>query len=53
MRRANQYLIVKDGKLFIINTPKGKSKISLVSANQIEKLINSNKKNFLVVLRES
>jgi hypothetical protein len=34
MRRENQYHLIKDGKSFIINAHKGKSKISLVSANQ-------------------
>ena len=33
MRRANQYRLIKDGKSFIIDAHKGKSKISLVSAN--------------------
>jgi hypothetical protein len=32
MRRANQYRLNKDGKFFIINAHKCKSKISLVSA---------------------
>jgi hypothetical protein len=34
MQRANQYPLIKDGKSYIINAHKGKSKISLVSANQ-------------------
>jgi hypothetical protein len=37
MWRDNQYLLIKDGKYYIINTHKGKSKISLVSANQVKK----------------
>ena len=53
MRRANQYRLIKDGKLFIINAHKGKSKISLVSANQAKKLISSNKKYVLLFLREN
>jgi hypothetical protein len=44
MRRENQYHLTKDGKYFIINAHKGKSKISLVSANQDKKLISSSKK---------
>lgn len=43
MRRVNQYRFIKDGKSFIINAHKGKSKISLVSANQAKKLISSSK----------
>jgi hypothetical protein len=44
MQRANQYQLIKDGKSYIINTHKGKSNISLVSANQAKKLISSSKK---------
>jgi hypothetical protein len=39
MRRENQYRLIKDGKSFIINAHKGKSRISLVSTNQAKKLI--------------
>jgi hypothetical protein len=39
-RRENQYCLIKDEKYFIINAHKGKSKISLVSANQAKKLIS-------------
>nr|QHR91259.1 hypothetical protein Q903MT_gene5291 [Picea sitchensis] len=53
MRRANQYRLIKDGKSFIINAHKGKSKISLVSANQAKKLISSSKKYVLLFLREN
>ena len=53
MRRANQYQHIKDGKSFIINVHKGKSKISLVSTNQAKKLISSSKKHVLLFLRES
>jgi hypothetical protein len=48
MRRANQYHLIKDGKSFIINAHKGKSKISLVSAHQAKRLINSTKKYVLI-----
>jgi hypothetical protein len=41
MQRVNQYQLIKDGKSYIINAHKGKSNISLVSANQVNKLINS------------
>jgi hypothetical protein len=40
MRRENQYCLMKDGKSFIINVHKSKSRISLVSANQAKKLIS-------------
>lgn len=53
MWRANQYQLIKDGKSFTINAHKGKSKISLVSANQAKKLINSSKKYVLLFLREN
>lgn len=39
--------------MFIINAHKGKSKISLVSANQAKKLISSSKKYVLLFLREN
>jgi len=51
--RVNQYCLIKDGKSFIINAHKGKSKISLVSVNQAKKLINSSKKYVLFFLREN
>jgi hypothetical protein len=51
MRRENQYHLIKDGKSFIINAHKGKSKISLVSANQAKKLISSSRKFVLLFLR--
>jgi hypothetical protein len=53
MQRANQYRLIKDGKSYIINTHKGKSEISLVSANQAKKLISSNKKYVLLFLGEN
>ena len=53
MWRANQYHLIKDGNSYIINTHKGKLKISLVSANQSKKLISSNKKYVLLFLREN
>nr|KUM48642.1 hypothetical protein ABT39_MTgene4657 [Picea glauca] len=53
MRRANQYRLIKDGKPFIINAHKDKSKISLVSANQAKKLISASKKYVLLFLREN
>ena len=40
MRSKHQYHLIKDDKSFIINAYKGKSKISLVSANRANKLIN-------------
>jgi uncharacterized protein (UPF0128 family) len=52
-QRANQYHLIKDGKSYIINAHKGKSKISLVSANQAKKLISSSKKYVLLFLREN
>jgi hypothetical protein len=53
MRTINQYCLIKDGKSFIINVQKSKYKISLVSANQDKKLINSSKKFVLLFLREN
>jgi len=53
MRRANQYRLIKDGKSFIINVHKGKSKIPLGNANQAKTLISSSKKYVLLFLRES
>jgi len=53
MRRSIQYWLVKDRKSFIINTHKGKWKISLVRANQAKKLISSSKRYVLLLLRES
>jgi hypothetical protein len=53
MRRENQYPLLKDGKSFIINAHKGKSKISLVSANQAKKLISSSRKFVLLFLKEN
>ena len=53
MRRENQYCLIKDGKYFIINAYKGKSKISLVSANQAKKLISSRRKTVLLFLRHN
>ena len=53
IKRVNQYQLIKHGKSFIINTHKGKSKISLVSSNQSKKLIGSSKKYVLLFLREN
>jgi hypothetical protein len=53
MRRENQYHLIKDGKSFIINVHKGKSKISLVSANQAKKLISSSRKFVFLFLRQN
>jgi uncharacterized pyridoxamine 5'-phosphate oxidase family protein len=53
MRRKNLYYLIENGKSYIINTHKGKSKISLVSANHTKKLISSSKKYVLVFIREN
>jgi hypothetical protein len=53
MQRENQYHLIKDGKSYIINAHKGKSNISLVSANQAKKLISSSKKYVFLFLREN
>jgi hypothetical protein len=53
MQRANQYRLIKDGKSYIINAHNNKSKILLVSANQVKKLISSSKKYVLIFLREN
>jgi hypothetical protein len=53
MERANQCYFIKDGNSYIINTHKGKSKISSISANQAKKLISSSKKYVLIFLREN
>jgi hypothetical protein len=45
--------MINDGNSYIINTHKGKSNISLVSANQAKKLISSGKKYFFLFLREN
>jgi hypothetical protein len=51
MRRENQYHLIKDGKFFIITTHIGKSKISLVSSNQANKLISSSRNIVLFFFR--
>nr|KUM50546.1 hypothetical protein ABT39_MTgene390 [Picea glauca]QHR92201.1 hypothetical protein Q903MT_gene6238 [Picea sitchensis] len=48
MRTKNQYCL--DEKSFIINSRKGKSKISLVSSNQSNKMIISSRKFVLFFL---
>ena len=53
MQRANQYHLIKDGMFYINNAYKGKSKISLVSANQANKLISSSNKYVFLFLREN
>jgi hypothetical protein len=53
MWRDNQYRLIKDGKSYIINKHKGKSKSSLVSANQAKKLISSSKKYVFLFLRQN
>jgi hypothetical protein len=53
MQRSNQYCLMKDGKSYIINAHKGKSKISLVSVNQAKKLISSSKKYVFLFLIEN
>jgi len=50
-RRANQYCLIKYGKSFIINSHKGKSKITLVSANQAKELLNSSRRFVLLFSR--
>jgi hypothetical protein len=45
--------LIKDGKSFIINAHKGKSKISLVTANQAIKLIGYSTQFVLLLLREN
>jgi len=51
MRRANLFDLIKDGKSFIINAHKNKYEISLVSANQAKKSIDSSRKFVLLFLR--
>ena len=51
MRRDNQYCLIKDQKFVIINTHKGKSNISLISANEAKNLISSSRKFILFFLR--
>lgn len=43
--------LIKDGKSFIIDAHKGKSKISLESDNQDNKLISSSNKFVFIFLR--
>ena len=52
MRRANQYRLIKDGKSFIINAHKGKSKISLVSANQPNKIYEFRQEACFIVFKK-
>jgi len=40
MRKENQYLLIKDGKSFFIDTHKVKLKISLVNSNKAKKMIS-------------
>ena len=51
--RNNHYCFIKDGKSLIINVHKGECRISLVSANQSKKFINSIEKFGLLLLREN
>jgi hypothetical protein len=44
--------LIKDGKSLIINVHKGKSKISVVSANQTKKWILSSRKSVLLFLKQ-
>ena len=53
MMRENQYFLIKDGKLFIINAHKGKLKISLACSKQAKKLISASKKYVLFFLWEN
>ena len=53
MWRENRYLLIKDGKSYIINAHKDKSNISLVSANQYKNFISCSKKHVLLLLREN
>jgi hypothetical protein len=53
MRRENRYCLMKDGKTFNINAHKGKLKISMISANQTKKFINSSRKIVFIFLREN
>jgi hypothetical protein len=50
--RDNQYCLGKNVKSFVINTHKGKYKLSLISAHQDRTLINANKKFVLLFLRD-
>jgi hypothetical protein len=52
-RRENQHYLIKDGNYLIKNSHKGKSKISLVSATQANKLIGSSRKFVFLLLREN
>jgi hypothetical protein len=53
MQRDNQYRLIKDENSYTINVHKGKSNISLVSANKAKKLIISSKKYVFILLREN
>jgi hypothetical protein len=50
MMRVNHCRMINDGKSFIVNAQKGKSKISLESANQAS-LISSSRMFVLLFLR--
>jgi hypothetical protein len=53
IQRSNQYFMVMDGKSYIINAHKGKSNISLVSANKAKMLISFDEKYEFIFLRET
>ena len=50
-RRENIYCLIKEGRYFIPNVHIGKSKIYLVSSNQVKKLIGSSRKFVFRFLR--
>lgn len=51
IRKANQYLLVKDGNSYIISSYLGDSNISLVRTNESQKFINASGKFALLMLR--
>jgi hypothetical protein len=53
MMRENQYLLIKDGKSFIINENKIKLKISLVSSNEAKNHISSSNKYMFLLSRDN
>jgi hypothetical protein len=49
---GSQYQIIKDGKEYMLNAYKGKTKLSLISAHQVRILIRNIKNFFFIFLRE-
>ena len=51
LRRANKYRLVKDEKRFLVKASQHNEEISLVSTNQVKRLINASKKFVMLILK--